>query len=65
MNFGKGLVANFQDMSLEEALDYCYEHKAQYLKSSEEGEEEFNCLVSCLESGHILPSQLPEYGMKY
>jgi hypothetical protein len=64
----RNLMTNFKTMTIEEAIDYCYEHKNDYIKDCDdvsEGMEQFECLISCLESGHINPTELPDYGMKY
>jgi hypothetical protein len=61
-------MTNFKTMTIEEAVTYCYEHKNDYIKDCgdvSEGMEEFECLISCLESGDINPTELPDYGMKY
>ena len=56
-------------MIKEEAIEYCYKYKNEFLSDAygagEDGIEQLECLVSCLESGHIKPSELAEYGMKY
>ena len=51
-------------MSVDEAVDYCYAHKAEYLQGSGLGDREFECLISILEENTIKPEQLPEYGME-
>jgi len=56
-------------MTKEEAIEYCYKHRNEYLRDAygcgEDGIEQFDCLVSCLESGHIKPDELAKYGMEY
>lgn len=59
---------NFEKMTVEEAVDYCYDHKNEFVTDSgdvDDGIRQFDCLISILESGTIKPSQLPEYGMEY
>ena len=51
-------------MSVDEAVEYCYEHKNEYLEASGLGDREFDCLISILEEKTIKPEQLPEYGME-
>ena len=48
----------------EEAIAYCNKHRQQYL-SDVASIREFDCLISCLESGHIKPEELPSYGMYF
>lgn len=67
-NYGGTELTNFNTMTVDEAITYCYDHKNDYVKDSDdvsEGMEQFECLISCLESGHIKPSELPDYGMEY
>lgn len=56
-------------MTQEEAIKYCYEHRTKFLSDAyavgEDGQEQFDCLISCLESGHIKPDELADYGMEY
>lgn len=55
-------------MTKEEALEYCYKHRDQYIRDADsinEGIRQFDCLISILEDGTIKPEQLPEYGMEY
>lgn len=56
-------------MTKEEAIDYCYKHKNSFLSDmyacGEDGIEQFECLVSCLESGDIKPDDIANYGMSY
>lgn len=61
-------MTNFNSMTVDEAVTYCYKHKNDYIKDCDdvsEGMEEFECIISSLESGHINPTELPDYGMKY
>jgi hypothetical protein len=64
-------MTDFRIMTKEEAIEYCYEHKNDFIKDGcESGDgdnifEQFECLISCLESGHITPAELPDYGMDY
>lgn len=63
------MKVDFSTMTKEEALEYCYNHANQYKSDcytdGENGEQLFECLISILEDGTIIPSQLPEYGMDY
>jgi len=56
-------------MTREEAITYCYTHRDEYLRDAyemkEDGQRQFDCLISCLESGHIKPDELADYGMEY
>ena len=56
-------------MTREEAIKYCHAHRNEYLRDAyamrEDGQRQFDCLVSCLESGHIKPDELADYGMEY
>lgn len=56
-------------MTKQEAIDYCYlhenEYKADLYAGGEDGNEQFNCLIVCLESGTIKPEELVDYGMDY
>lgn len=58
----------FDEMSKEEAIDYCYKYekrfKAEMYADGEDGDRQFSCLITCLEGGTITPSELPEYGME-
>lgn len=56
-------------MTKQEAIDYCYEHEKQFKSDAYEsgvnGDEQFDCLIVCLESGSIKPDELIDYGMDY
>lgn len=56
-------------MSKEEAIEYCYKHENAFKRdcydAGEDGVEQFECLISCLELGDIKPNELADYGMKY
>lgn len=56
-------------MNKEDALDYCHQHKSKFKSEAyaekEDGTEQYDCLISCLESGEIQPNQLSDYGMSY
>lgn len=56
-------------MKKEQAIAYCYQHRNKYVSeayaANENGVRMFDCLVSCLESGHIKPEELADYGMDY
>ena len=53
----------------QEALDYCYKHESEFksdcYRAGEDGQRQFDYLISCVESGHIKPEELPSYGMDY
>ncbi len=55
-----------ENMSKEQAIEYCYKHKWEYLedKESKDGDE-FECLIVLLEDEVIKPSDLQSYGMDY
>jgi hypothetical protein len=59
----------FEQMTKEEAIKYCYKNankfKAEMYKDGENGERQFECLISILTSGSIKPSELPDYGMDF
>jgi len=62
------MSVDFRTMTKEEALTYCERHRSAYLANAAEGgggAREYDCLVSCVESGHITPSELPDYGMDF
>ena len=55
-------------MTKNEAVDYCYRHKEEYIRGSETvhaGIRSFYCLIAILEDGTIQPSELADYGMEY
>lgn len=56
-------------MTKEEAIDYCYLHEKEFLSDAyamgDDGRRQFDCLITCLESGTIKPEELAAYGMKY
>ncbi|MDD4779113.1 MAG: hypothetical protein PHT02_00720 [Tissierellia bacterium] len=56
-------------MNKEEAINYCYLHKNEYLSDlyayGENGERQFECLIAILEDGTIEPKELKKYGMDY
>ena len=56
-------------MTKKEAIEYCQKYRNQFIadafKEGEDGVEQYECLIVCLESGHIKPEELSEYGMKY
>ena len=62
-------MLDFAKLTTEEAIAYCHKHANQYkadmFAADEDGAEAFDCLVGCLESSHIMPAQLPSYGMDY
>lgn len=57
--------ANFNKMTIDEAIDYCYEHEYEYKAMCEPGtaQEEFDDLITILELGTISPSELPRFLM--
>lgn len=60
-------TSKFDNMLRGEAINYCYEHKDEYIRgfySISEGIRQFDCLISILESGTIEPKDLPDYGME-
>ena len=59
-------IPNFETMTKNEAIDYCYRHRKQWLSDSDNlNEREFEWLISILEDGSILPKDLSDYGMDY
>lgn len=57
---------NFENMTKDEALKYCWEYEEEFIKDSgTNGREEFDSMVSLLEDGYIKPVDLPDYGMDY
>lgn len=56
-------IPNFETMTVDEAINYCYRHQKDY--DGDVGRREFDCLIDILESGTIRPSELPDYGMDY
>lgn len=56
-------------LTKEEAITYCYNHEREFKRDlydcGEDGEEQFGCLIVCLESGTIKPDELSDYGMDY
>jgi hypothetical protein len=59
----------FDVITKEDALTYCYLHenefKAAAFARGEDGVEQFDCLISIIESGTIQPNELPKYGMDF
>lgn len=59
----------FKDMTKEEALDYCYKYRNEYIadlhECGEEGVRGFDCLILNIESEVTKPEELPDYGMDY
>ena len=62
-------TTDFNTMTKDEAIQYCYQHEQQYKSDmygiGEDGVEQFGCLIMILESDTIKPSELPSYGMDY
>ena len=60
---------NFKTMTIEQALEYCYDHavafKANCFDRGENGEYQFDYLISLIEDKKISPSKLPDYGMNF
>lgn len=56
-------------MTIEETLDYCYNHENEYKRDmydcGQDGEEQFDCLISLVEDGTVKFEQLADYGMDY
>lgn len=56
----------FEKMTAEQAIEYCYKHEDQFLRDcGKGGQRQFDCLIAILESGTISPKELPDYGMDY
>lgn len=53
---------NVEDMTVSEAIEYCYELESRGEISM--SNREFECLIEILESGLITPKDLPKYGIK-
>ena len=54
-------------MTKSEALEYCWEHRNEFIRDSEsvdEGIRQFDCLISLLEYGTISPDEIGDYGME-
>lgn len=68
-NDAKPLVSSrFSSMTRDEAIQYCYQHKDEYIRdfdSISEGVRQFDCLIAILKYGTIQPTDLPQYGMDY
>lgn len=60
-------MPQFAEMTTEQALDYVHKHKRDWFRDSDGGDvsREWDCLISCIESGTIKPEQLPDYGFYY
>jgi len=63
-------MKSFDNMNREDAIAYCEAHRREYLVSLlEAGDNDaydaYECLLSCVSTGEILPCQLPEYGMDF
>jgi hypothetical protein len=56
-------------MTKEEAINYCYKHENEFKRDcyacGEDGVEQFECLIVCLEGDTIKPNDLVSYGMSY
>lgn len=65
----KNMATIFDSMTKEEAIEYCYKHREQFVSGlyavGDDGTEQFDCLIAIIEGDTIKPSQLPEYGMDY
>ncbi len=55
-------LPDFNNMSKEDAIKYCYEHEKEFV--SDNNQREFDCLIEIL-NGTIEPKDLPSYGMEY
>lgn len=53
----------FEKMTIQEAVQYCHRHANEF--KAENGERQFDCLVTAIKSGTIKPAELPSYGMDY
>ena len=56
----------FENMSVDEAIRYCYDNRDEYIRGFDkisEGIRGFDCLIEILEHGTIKPVDLPKYGM--
>ena len=59
---------DFENMTTQEAIEYCYRHKDDYIRSFDqidEGMRQFECLIPLVEDGTVKPEALPDYGMDY
>jgi len=64
----KKVKIDFEKMTVEEAIDYCYEHQNAYLKTFDnyaEGKRQFECLIEIIDLKVVPPSYLPKYGMNF
>jgi len=55
-------------MDKQEALDYCYKHKDEYIRSFDsidEGQRLFDCLIGIIEGDTIKPDEIGSYGMDF
>lgn len=59
----------FAEMTVKQAIDYCHQHRNQFISEAfacgEDGVEQFDCMILCIEGGYIKPEELPKYGMNY
>ena len=62
----------FDNMSVTDAIEYCHEHKHEFERDAcsngefaEDAINQYDCLLSLLESGHVLPANIPDYGMDF
>lgn len=65
-NIKKSNKVDFENMTYEEAIEYCYKYEDKFLSNCGRGGiEEFNGIIYLLESKSISPKELPDYGMDY
>jgi hypothetical protein len=65
-------MSDFSNMTKEEAIEYCYSHRAEYVggfpndgSRGGDGCRAFDCLIEILEGETIHPKDLPDYGMDF
>lgn len=57
---------DFENMSVPQAIRYCYENEDEFIKSlGTEGREQFDAIITLLEMDSLNPSELPDYGMDF
>lgn len=56
-----------KELTKDEALAYCHEHGNKFIAdcyaNDDDGNEQFSCLVTILESDTIEPREIVDYGM--
>lgn len=59
-------MTDFENMTKQQALDYCYKHEKEFKRDAEDdGAEQFSCLIEIIREGTIEPKELPDYGMHF